>query len=52
MNRHHGVYLVLLVAAILSLIKIFFGTALGIYTLWVLVPGASGAEYDDIAGRS
>ena len=41
-----------IVAAILSLIKIFFGTALGIYTLWVLVPGASGAEYDDIAGRS
>jgi hypothetical protein len=41
-----------IVAAILSLIKIFFGTALGIYTLWVLAPGASGMEYDAIADRS
>jgi phage terminase large subunit-like protein len=41
-----------IVAAILSLIKIFFGTALGIYTLWVLAPTASGMEYDAIADRS
>jgi hypothetical protein len=41
-----------IVMAILSLIKIPFGTALGIYTLWVLVPAESGAEYDAIAARS
>ncbi len=41
-----------IVAAILALIKIFFGTALGIYTLWVLAPTASGMEYDAIADRS
>jgi len=29
-----------------------FGTALGIYTLWVLAPMASGMEYDNIADRS
>ena len=34
---------------ILSLIKIPFGTALGIYTLWVLVPRASAAEWDAVA---
>lgn len=41
-----------IVFAILSLIHIPFGTALGIYTLWVLAPGLSGAEYDAIADRS
>jgi hypothetical protein len=43
---------VAIIAAILALIKIPFGTALGIYTLWVLAPGASGLEYDSIADRS
>lgn len=41
-----------IVAAILSLIKIPFGTALGIYTLWVLAPATSGMEYDAIADRA
>jgi hypothetical protein len=41
-----------IVVAILQLIKIPFGTALGIYTLWVLAPATSGAEYDAIADRS
>jgi len=41
-----------IVVAILSLIKIPFGTALGIYTLWVLAPAASGAEWDAIADRT
>jgi hypothetical protein len=40
-----------IVIAILQLIKIPFGTALGIYTLWVLAPSPSGAEYDAIAAR-
>jgi hypothetical protein len=41
-----------IVAAILALIKIPFGTGLGIYTLWALAPAASGAEYDAIADHS
>jgi hypothetical protein len=41
-----------IVAAILALLKFPFGTALGIYTLWVLAPGSSGLEYDAIADRS
>ena len=43
---------VAIVAAVLALIKFPFGTALGIYTLWVLAPGASGLEYDSIADRT
>lgn len=41
-----------IVLAILALFKFPIGTALGIYTLWVLAPGASGLEYDAIADRS
>ena len=41
-----------IVVAFLSLIKIPFGTALGIYTLWALLPSASGAEYDAIVDQS
>jgi hypothetical protein len=42
-----------IVASILALIKFsILGAALGIYTLWVLAPGASGLEYDAIADRS
>jgi hypothetical protein len=37
-----------LVMGILSLIKLPFGTALGIYTLWVLAPQASGLEWDTL----
>ena len=37
-----------IVVGILALIKIPFGTALGIYTLWVLAPQASGAEWDEM----
>jgi hypothetical protein len=44
--------IVAIIVAILALLKIPFGTALGIYTLWVLAPGASGLEYDAIADRS
>jgi hypothetical protein len=38
-----------IVLACFSLIKIPFGTALGIYTLWVLLPAASEEEYRQIA---
>jgi len=41
-----------IVAAILSLIKIPIGTGLGIYTLWVMMPATSAAEYDAMADRS
>jgi hypothetical protein len=35
-----------IVLGVLALIKIPFGTALGIYTLWVLAPRASWAEWE------
>ena len=38
--------IVAIVFGILSLMKLPFGTALGIYTLWVLAPRASGDEWD------
>jgi hypothetical protein len=40
-----------IVLAIFALFKFPVGTALGIYTLWVLAPGVSGMEYDAIADR-
>lgn len=41
-----------IIVGILALLKFPIGTALGIYTLWVLAPGASGLEYDSIADRT
>lgn len=38
-----------IVVGILTLLKPILGTALGIYTLWVLGPSASGDEYEAIA---
>lgn len=52
LNRKSWGRTLAIVAAVLSLIKIPMGTALGIYTLWVLVPGNSGVEYDAIADHS
>ncbi len=43
--RQQWVRVLAIVFAILALIKIPFGTALGIYTLWVLAPGAAGLEW-------
>jgi len=37
---------VALVLAFISLFNIPFGTAIGVYTMWVLLPGASQQEYD------
>lgn len=37
-----------IVTAVLMLIHPLLGTALGIYTLWVLAPSLSGAEYDSL----
>jgi len=41
-----------IVAAVLALLKFPLGTALGIYTLWVLVPAESGIEYDSITAQT
>jgi len=38
-----------IVTAILALLKFPFGTVLGIYTLWVMVPAESGMEWEAIA---
>lgn len=38
-----------IVVAFLTIIKPITGTALAIYTLWVLLPRSSGQEYDRIA---
>ena len=38
-----------IVLAFLALLRFPFGTALGIYTLWVLLPATSGREYDQPA---
>jgi hypothetical protein len=41
-----------IVAAFLTLIKPLTGTILAIYTLWVLLPGSSGQEYEQMAVQS
>ena len=38
-----------IVTGFLTLIKPILGTALGIYTLWVMLPTASDREYQQIA---
>jgi hypothetical protein len=45
---HHEAWarVVVLVLAFISLFHIPFGTAIGVYTMWVLLPGASQQEYD------
>jgi hypothetical protein len=40
-----------MVVGILVLIRVPIGTALGIYTLWVLAPAASAEEYDALTRR-
>jgi hypothetical protein len=48
--RHEGWARILaLVLAFLSLFNIPFGTAIGVYTMWVLLPGESQREYDVLA---
>jgi hypothetical protein len=39
---------VALVLGFLSLFNVPFGTAVGVYTLWVLLPGQSQEEYDGL----
>ena len=41
-----------IIAAVLALLTFPVGTALGIYTLWVLAPTPSGHEYEALAQRT
>jgi hypothetical protein len=47
-NRAPWARILAIVAAFLTILKPFTGTALAIYTLWVLLPGPSGQEYDQM----
>jgi dolichyl-phosphate-mannose--protein O-mannosyl transferase len=46
MNHERWARMTAIVIGILVLLHPPFGTALGIYTLWVLLPAESAAEYD------
>lgn len=46
MNHERWARMTAIVVGILALFHPPFGTALGIYTLWVLLPAESAAEYD------
>jgi predicted nucleic acid-binding Zn ribbon protein len=48
LQRDPWARVLLLVLAFISLIHPPFGTALGVYTLWVLLPGTSQHEYDTL----
>lgn len=50
LQRRPWARVVAIVVAILSLIHPILGTALGIYTLWVIVPAESETEFRRISG--
>ncbi len=53
MHREPWARVIALVLGFLSLFNIPFGTAVGVYTLWVLLPAQSQREYDSlIASRA
>jgi len=52
LNREPWARLLTVVLSFLALINIPFGTALGIYSLWVLLPASSEAEYQQLAQSS
>lgn len=49
LTRRPWARVLVIVLGILALFKFPIGTALGIYTLWVLAPANSAAEYDALA---
>lgn len=51
MQRRPWARIIAIIASILGLIHPVLGTALGIYTLWVLAPRESEAEYRRICGE-
>jgi len=52
LQREPWARLLTIVLAFLALFNIPLGTALGIYSLWVLLPAASDAEYAEQARRA
>jgi hypothetical protein len=46
LHREPWARIVALVLSFISLFNIPFGTAIGVYTMWVLLPGASQQQYD------
>ena len=48
-ERRSWARILAIVLAFLSLLHPPFGTAIGVYTLWVLLPAASEAEYQRMA---
>jgi hypothetical protein len=51
LTRHPWGRIFAIIFGILALIHLPLGTALGIYTLWVLAPGVSGDEYAALADQ-
>jgi hypothetical protein len=51
-NRQSWARVVAIVLGIIALVHFPFGTALGIYTLWVLVADEGGVEYRRVAGAA
>jgi hypothetical protein len=49
MRREPWARILALVLGFISLFNIPFGTAVGVYTLWVLLPGQSQQEYDSLS---
>jgi zinc ribbon protein len=52
LDRQPWARMLAIVMGFLNLLHIPFGTALGIYTLWVLLPAQSEAEYRQVAGAA
>ena len=48
MQRESWARVLALVLAFISLFNVPFGTAIGVYTLWVLMPGPAQEEYDTL----
>jgi len=51
MNREPWARVLALVLGFVALFNIPFGTAIGVYTLWVLLPAQSQEEYDALVGQ-
>lgn len=48
LQREPWARVIALVLAFVSLFNVPFGTAIGVYTMWVLLPGESQQQYDDL----
>ena len=52
MQRESWARMLAIVLAFISLFNIPFGTAIGVYTMWVLLPANSEQEYESLAARA